>query len=51
LRDSCWMSRMRTLCLFAWWPWSNKPSEKTSIWVFLVVSMGRCSWGSTSDSF
>jgi hypothetical protein len=49
-RDSCWMSRMRTLCLFAWWPWSNKPSETALIWVFSVVSMGRCSWGLTFDS-
>jgi hypothetical protein len=38
LRDSCWMSRMRTLCLFAWSPWSIKPSETASIWVFSVVS-------------
>jgi hypothetical protein len=49
-RDSCWVSRMRTSCLFAWWYWSNKPSETTSIWVLSVVSMGRCSWGLTSDS-
>jgi hypothetical protein len=41
---------MRTLCLFAWWPWSIKPSETASIWVFSVVSMGRCSWGLTFDS-
>jgi hypothetical protein len=40
---------MRTLCLFAWWPWSNKPSETASIWVISVVSMGRWSWGLTSD--
>jgi hypothetical protein len=50
LRDSCLMSRKRTLCLFAWWHWSNKPSETASIWVFSVVAMGRCSWGLTSDS-
>jgi hypothetical protein len=37
------------LCLFAWWPWSIKPSETASIWVFSVVSMGRCSWGWTFD--
>jgi hypothetical protein len=37
LRNSCWISRMRTLCLFAWWSWSNKPSETASIWVFSVV--------------
>jgi hypothetical protein len=41
---------MRTLFLFAWWSWSNKPSETASNWVFSVVSMGRCSWGLTSDS-
>jgi hypothetical protein len=29
---------------------SNKPSETASIWVFLVVSMGRYSWWLTSDS-
>jgi hypothetical protein len=28
----------------------QQTSEKTSIWVFSVVSMGRCSWGLTSDS-
>jgi hypothetical protein len=31
LRDSCLMSRMRTLGLFSWWPWSNKPSKTVSI--------------------
>jgi hypothetical protein len=50
LRYSCWMSHMRTLCLFAWWPCSKKPSETASIWWFSVEFLGRCSWGLTSDS-
>jgi hypothetical protein len=41
---------MRTSCLLAWWCWSNKASEMAFIWVFSVVSMGRCSWGLTYDS-
>jgi hypothetical protein len=41
---------MRTLCIFAWWSCSNKPSETTSIWEFSVAFMGRCFWGFTSDS-
>jgi hypothetical protein len=32
LRDSCRMSRMRTLCVFAWWSCSNNTSETASIW-------------------
>jgi hypothetical protein len=50
LRDSYWMSHMRTLCIFSWWSCSNKPSEMASIWEFSVVSMGRCSWELTFDS-
>jgi hypothetical protein len=41
---------MMTLCLFSWWSCSNKPFEMASILWSLVVSMGRCSWGLTSDS-
>jgi hypothetical protein len=27
LGDSCWMSHMRTLCLFAWWLYSSNPPK------------------------
>jgi hypothetical protein len=38
LGASCWVSRMRTMCLFGWWLCLKKHLESTSIWCSFGVA-------------